>query len=177
MFVDYWRLTVCQDSNILLCLILTPCEISISDYRWGNWNPEKSTASKMKQNLNLHLLWILFFFFFPYPQHAEILGPGIEPAPWQWPEPQQWQCQVLNPQHHQGTPVVDSYRNLQIWIYLFKIDNKNTLPQNFKTIAFLTLSSWSHSCSENFFWTVNLSEKYISHHDPVHLRVFTFICK
>ena len=39
-----------------------------------------------------------FFFFWPHPQQGGVPGPGIEPAP------QQWQCQILNPLSHQGTP-------------------------------------------------------------------------
>ena len=38
-----------------------------------------------------------FFFFCPYPWHVEIPRLGIKSKPWQWPEPQQWRCQILNP--------------------------------------------------------------------------------
>ena len=31
--------------------------------------------------------------------------PGIEQTPKQWPESQEWQRQILNPLHHQGTPI------------------------------------------------------------------------
>ena len=30
--------------------------------------------------------------------HAEAPGPGIEPMLWQWPQPQQWQWWIINPQ-------------------------------------------------------------------------------
>lgn len=33
------------------------------------------------------------------------LRAGIEPALPQWPEPQQWKCQILNLLSHQGTPL------------------------------------------------------------------------
>ena len=39
-----------------------------------------------------------FFFFWPHPQHAEGPGPGTEPLP------QQWQCWILKPLGHEGTP-------------------------------------------------------------------------
>ena len=34
----------------------------------------------------------------------DVQRPGIEPAPQQWARQQQWQCQILNPLSHQGTP-------------------------------------------------------------------------
>ena len=37
-------------------------------------------------------------------KHVEVPGPGIKPMPQLYPEPQQWQCQSLNPLCHQGTP-------------------------------------------------------------------------
>ena len=40
----------------------------------------------------------IFDFFPPYLWHREVPGPGIEP------EPQQWQCWILNLLDHQGTP-------------------------------------------------------------------------
>ena len=42
-------------------------------------------------------LFLFFFFFFFWP-HAEVPRPGIEP------KPQQWQCQIVSPLSHQGTP-------------------------------------------------------------------------
>ena len=48
-------------------------------------------------------------FFWPYPQHAELLGPGIEPVPQQQPEPQPWQRQILNLLQHQGIPKPSSF--------------------------------------------------------------------
>ena len=30
----------------------------------------------------------------------------IQPLPRQWPEPQEWQCQILKPLGHQGTPIL-----------------------------------------------------------------------
>ena len=44
------------------------------------------------------------FFFFQHPQHAEVLRPGIESMPQQWLQPMQWQCLILNPLSHTGTP-------------------------------------------------------------------------
>ena len=37
--------------------------------------------------------------------HVEVAGAGTEPVPQQQPEPLQWECQILNPLHHKGTPV------------------------------------------------------------------------
>ena len=45
-----------------------------------------------------------FFSFWPHPLQAEVPRPGIEPVPHQWPEPPQWQCQILNVLSYKGTP-------------------------------------------------------------------------
>ena len=42
------------------------------------------------------LLIILLLFVWLCLWHAEFSGPGVEPAPQQQLEPQQWQCQILN---------------------------------------------------------------------------------
>lgn len=42
------------------------------------------------------------FFFFPAFWPMDVPGPGIEHTPWKWPEPQQWQRDVLN-LHRKGT--------------------------------------------------------------------------
>ena len=49
-------------------------------------------------------LFLFCFVFFPWLQQLEVPGPGIEPTPWQPPEPQQRQCQILNLLSHQGIP-------------------------------------------------------------------------
>ena len=46
----------------------------------------------------------LFFFFLLWPWHTEIPRLGIEPVSQRQPKPQQWQCEVINPLHHQGFP-------------------------------------------------------------------------
>ena len=43
-------------------------------------------------------VWFLGLFVLLHPQHMEIPKPGIKP------KPQQWQCQILNPLCHHGTP-------------------------------------------------------------------------
>ena len=40
--------------------------------------------------------------FWPCLQHAEDPGPGIVPAPQQWPKPWEWQYWILNPLNHKG---------------------------------------------------------------------------
>ena len=52
--------------------------------------------------------WSVFCFdlgFWLCPWHVEVPGPGIKPAPELWPEPLQWQCWILNPLSHKGTPI------------------------------------------------------------------------
>ena len=55
--------------------------------------------------------WCCFVFWFvcPCPRHVEVPGLGIEPAPQQWPELQQWQCQVLNLLSPEECPVMLLY--------------------------------------------------------------------
>ena len=51
--------------------------------------------------------WLVFWGFLQgevCSQHAEVPGPGIQPASQQWPEPPQWQGRILKPPSHQGTP-------------------------------------------------------------------------
>ena len=49
-------------------------------------------------------LWVLFcFVLFCFPGCAKVPRSGIEPAPHQQPEPQQWPCQILNLLGHQRT--------------------------------------------------------------------------
>ena len=43
-------------------------------------------------------------FFWSHQWHVEVPAPGIELMSQQWLESQQWQCQILNPLSHQGTP-------------------------------------------------------------------------
>ena len=42
-------------------------------------------------------------FFGLHLQHGDVLGPGMAPAPQQWPEPQECQWQILNLLSRQGT--------------------------------------------------------------------------
>ena len=44
-------------------------------------------------------------FFWPHPRHAEVPQSGIVLASQQWPEAQQWQCQIWDLLSHQGTPL------------------------------------------------------------------------
>ena len=63
--------------------------------------------------------------------HAEVPGPGIKLVPQQWPKLLQWQCQVLNPLHHKGTPMIFLILYIYVlrdlpcclWIQLFKTLN------------------------------------------------------
>ena len=53
-----------------------------------------------------------FFPFWPHPWHAEVSGPRIEL------EPQQWQCQILNPVSHQGTPLMGILDDKTPWSFI-----------------------------------------------------------
>ena len=51
---------------------------------------------------------VVFFVFWQCPQHVKVPRPGIESAPQQRPEPQQWQHWVLNPLSYWRTPDLHS---------------------------------------------------------------------
>ena len=73
------------------------CESSLA-----SWEEGPRVACNKWQEVDLCLLFLpLFFFpFWPYPQHAEVPRPVIEPTL------QQWQCGILNPLSHRGTPLL-----------------------------------------------------------------------
>ena len=53
-----------------------------------------------------------YFYFWPCLWHVEVPRPGTKPAPQQQPkqcQSQHWQCQILNPLHHKGTPPMSHF--------------------------------------------------------------------
>ena len=64
---------------------------------------------------------IVFLFFYYYfclhPQHAEVPRLGIGPMLLQQPESRQWQCWILNPQCHQGTPLWRDFKPSQSYLW------------------------------------------------------------
>ena len=73
--------------------------------------------------INFCCFIFFIFYFFSFwegalcPPRVAIPGPGIEPAPHQWPELLQWQCQILKLLCHKGTPVSIFYQTIKA-IYL-----------------------------------------------------------
>ena len=61
--------------------------------------------------------WLSSFFFplWPHPQHAEVPEPGMEPAPQQQPELQQWQHWIFNLLNYSGTPGLTFLSNILLW--------------------------------------------------------------
>ena len=79
---------------------------------WPNVGENAPDSVLASSDLPLHPFSLQTFFFFSWLHlwPVYVPRPGIEPVPqqWpktQWPEPQQWQCQILNPLSHQGTPI------------------------------------------------------------------------
>ena len=89
-------------------------------YLMGNVSASRVSAQEMSKfnsktlviTLRIFLLFFFFFFFFfwLHPWHVEVPQPRTEPVSQQQPKLQQWQCQILNPLHHQGTPT--------LWIFI-----------------------------------------------------------
>ena len=65
-------------------------------------------------NYRFTLFFCLFVFCFWLCHGTWSFGPGTELVPQQWPKPRQWQCQILNPLSHQGTPHVAIFVKLQL---------------------------------------------------------------
>ena len=63
---------------------------------------------------------ISVYIYWPHLQHMDVPGPAIKSTPQQRPQRQLWQCQILNPLCHQGTP---SYHHLEMLHFLYE---KNT---------------------------------------------------
>ena len=57
--------------------------------------------------------------FGPRPLHKEVLGPGIEPTPKQWPKPQQWQHWILNLLLHRE--LWDRHFYTLLWKYAWNV--------------------------------------------------------
>ena len=69
-----------------------------------------------------------FFFFWQHLWHMEFPRPGIKPALQQWPDPLQWQCQILNLLHHKRTS--STYR-----FYLFFMSVQHSIVWNFHNLS------------------------------------------
>ena len=106
------------------CMIINPpsgargqtCGLVVTSWVHCHWattgTPNAESFLTWPQYLSLNLVWqgsscifpffpyLFFLSFFPLLQHMEVLGPGIESTPQQWPEPQQWQYQILKLLHH-----------------------------------------------------------------------------
>ena len=67
----------------------------------GHWRAREpliwvSPLTESRRRKSRRQIWKIICQRKSCPQHAEVPGPGIKPAPQQWPESQQWQCQILN---------------------------------------------------------------------------------
>ena len=95
------------------------------DRLWGHFplsmcfwvRPWVSKLSKYCQMSPLHrqllfkvCLFCFIFVFWPHPQHVEVPGPGMDPAPQQWPELEQWQRLILNPLEPPGNSLSCFFR-------------------------------------------------------------------
>ena len=73
-------------------------------------------------------------FFWLCPHHVEVPRPGIKPASQQQPEPQQWQCGILNLPNHQG---ISKRFNFYL-IYLVDKLSKSGFHVLYQKIAIIT---------------------------------------
>ena len=64
------------------------------------------------------VLWVFWLCL----QHVEVSKPGNQNMPQQQPRPLQWQCWILNPLHHKGSPdfcVFDAAVNEIVFLFFF----------------------------------------------------------
>ena len=88
------------------------------------------------------IFFFSFFFFWPSPCHAEVPGPGMRPMSEQWPELQQWQCQIHKRMSHQGPPWGHRFK----WKFLLLIQKGKKKKKTFfffKRQNFYCLSNWT----------------------------------
>ena len=104
----------------------------------------------------------LWWWFGLHAWQADAPRPGTELSLQQWPEPPQRQHQILNPQHHQGTPrlfLISSFFTVW-WVGSFAIEFRDVASGYFTNIprahelsvtALPTTSTWS---GWHFLWKV-----------------------
>ena len=109
---------------------------------------KKKKKKKKKMRANNHTsVWKLFFWLFQ--RHAEVLRPGIKPAPQQQSRPPQWQYKILNllchrtPENSQGGS--ESGQEQRWW--------------SSSRLTFYYLQSVVNSGLEKFKWGVSLNIK------------------
>ena len=91
-----WSLFVVQIILSFSKLSIVAWKCSSFLYEYSLFIQKRECSRKFLHNSNC---WTIFrIFFWPRPQPEEVSWPGIEP------EPQQWQCGILNLLSHQGTP-------------------------------------------------------------------------
>ena len=89
-----------------------PLSFPLSIENCGGYGHVAITSGKMSSILYFlflkegHLSLSFFFRGGEVPWYMEVPGSGIKPIPQWQPEPQQWQCRILNPLSHWGTPWV-----------------------------------------------------------------------
>ena len=93
-----------------------------------------------------------YSFFWPCPQHAEVPRPGIKPLPQQQHSPQKWQCQILMPLGHQGTPISSFY------IYIFFLHYIYMYVYIRTTYIYIYIYMYIHIC---VFFSFLVAPKYV----------------
>ena len=68
----------------------------------SNWPSSEAFLEESEDTLKLQL--VFFFSFGCASWHVEVPRPGTYLAPQKPPEPLQWQCWIINPLDHKGTP-------------------------------------------------------------------------
>ena len=101
------------------CVLLDSSQVC---YCWAMTGTPDATPdlSVIKKNIYIYVYIWGPWYFGPCPWYVEVSRSCIKPIPQQWPEPQQWQHQILNHLGHQGTPSFP----LIIYLYLLCVWSK-----------------------------------------------------
>ena len=135
----------CGSDPVLLwlwCRLATPIQL----LAWEVPYTANAALKRKKKKQPSCLTDCFHFLFWPCPQHR----PGMKPVPQQWHRSQWWQCQILNPQSHQGTPPVsNSWNSLTLYTVpscstissQLGYSSSRALPNHLDSLSHLSLSS------------------------------------
>ena len=101
-----------------------------------------------------------YLFFLPHLQHVEVARPGMEPEPQQQLELLQWQCQIFNVPHYNGTPKLSS--KLELFLDILQWSKTNTSfapPHTMKVLYFTFLDFWKNLKYSDSSFLVPLRKK------------------
>ena len=128
----------------------------------------------------LSLSLSLFFFFFPMPVVCGSSWATYQTEPQQWPGPLQWQCQIINPLHHKGTPSFWFWFAFLWWLAILSIFFMWLLTSSLPSLEICLWRSLAHFITMLLFWYWVVWDVYVFWisvpYRSYHLQVLSLIC-